>query len=103
MRPGKGWGLGASICAAMEGFTRAMAIELAPIRVNIVAPGLVKTNLWSNMSEIEREGLYAHYAGTLPVKYVADADDIAQSYIYLLCQPYSTGQRVVVDGGAVLV
>jgi NAD(P)-dependent dehydrogenase (short-subunit alcohol dehydrogenase family) len=102
-RPGSGWSLGASICAAMEGFTRAMAIELAPIRVNIVAPGLVKTNLWSNMSEQEREGLYTHYAGTLPVKYVASADDIAQSYIYLMCQPYSTGQRVVVDGGAVLV
>jgi NAD(P)-dependent dehydrogenase (short-subunit alcohol dehydrogenase family) len=102
-RPGSGWSLGASICAAMEGFTRAMAIELAPIRVNIVAPGLVKTNLWSNMSEQDREGLYAHYAGTLPVKYVAGADDIAQSYIYLMCQLYSTGQRVVVDGGGVLV
>jgi NAD(P)-dependent dehydrogenase (short-subunit alcohol dehydrogenase family) len=103
IRPGKGWGLGASICAAMEGLTRAMAIELAPIRVNIVVPGLVKTDLWSNMAEAEREAMFNHFSDTLPVKYIAGADDIAQSYIYLLTQKYSTGQRVVVDGGYVLI
>lgn len=52
-RPGKGWAIAASICSAMEGFTRAMAIELAPIRVNIVVPGLVKTDLWRNMPAAE--------------------------------------------------
>jgi len=103
MRPGTGWGLGASICAAMEGFTRAMAIELAPIRVNIVAPGLVKTDLWGDMAEADREAMYTHFSDTLPVKHVAGADDIAQTYIYLLTQKYSTGQRIVVDGGYVLV
>jgi NAD(P)-dependent dehydrogenase (short-subunit alcohol dehydrogenase family) len=40
-RPHAGWSLGASICAAMEGLTRALAVELAPIRVNIVSPGVV--------------------------------------------------------------
>ncbi len=40
VRPQAGWSLGASICAAMEGLTRALAVELAPIRVNIVAPGV---------------------------------------------------------------
>jgi len=48
-RPGSGWSLGASICGAMEGFTRAMAVELAPIRVNAVAPGVVRTNLWNSL------------------------------------------------------
>ncbi len=103
IRPGKGWVLGSSICAAMEGFTRTMAIELAPIRVNIVVPGLVKTELWGNMAEADREAMFDHFSDTLPVKYVAGADDIAQTYIYLLTQKYSTGQRVVVDGGYVLV
>ena len=102
-RPGKGWSLGASICAAMEGFTRAMAVELAPIRVNIVVPGLVKTNLWNDMAEADRDAMFEHIAATLPVNYIADADDIAQSYIYLIRQPYCTGQRIVVDGGYVLV
>jgi len=102
-RPGKGWSLGASICAAMEGFTRAMAVELSPIRVNLVAPGLVKTNLWADMESADRDGMFVHYSDLLPVKYVAGPDDIALTYIYLMQQKYSTGQVVVTDGGYVLV
>jgi NAD(P)-dependent dehydrogenase (short-subunit alcohol dehydrogenase family) len=103
LRPGSGWALGASICAAMEGFTRAMAIELAPVRVNLVSPGVVKTNLWASMSEEERENLYTGIGNSLPVKRVGEADDIAQTYLYLIGQQYSTGQITVVDGGSVLV
>src|SRR5216683_6931198 len=58
-RPQAGWSLGASICAAMEGLTRALAVELAPIRVNIVSPGVVKTPLWREMPDEARESLYA--------------------------------------------
>jgi len=54
-RPGKGWGIASAICGAMEGFTRAMAVELAPIRVNCVAPGVVKTNLWNGIPEDDRQ------------------------------------------------
>jgi NAD(P)-dependent dehydrogenase (short-subunit alcohol dehydrogenase family) len=50
-RPHTGWALGASITSAMEGLIRALAVELAPIRVNIVSPGVVKTPLWSAMPE----------------------------------------------------
>lgn len=102
-RPQSGWALGASICAAMEGFTRAMAIELAPVRVNLVSPGVVKTNLWNNMTETDRETFYATIGNTLPVKHVGKAEEIAQTYLYLMNQQYSTGQIIVVDGGSVLV
>jgi NAD(P)-dependent dehydrogenase (short-subunit alcohol dehydrogenase family) len=102
-RPGAGWGLGASICASMEGFTRAMAVELAPVRVNIVVPGLVKTELWANMSKDEQDGMFAYFAEKMPVKHVAVAEDIAKTYLYLMTQTYSTGQSVVVDGGYVLI
>lgn len=102
-RPGKGWGIAASICAAMEGFTRAMAIELAPIRVNLVAPGVVRTNLWNSLSEQDREQLYTSVGNKLPVKRVGAAEDIALTYIYLMKQQFATGQVLVVDGGAVLV
>jgi len=103
LRPGKGWSLGASICAAMEGFTRAMAVELAPIRVNLVSPGIVRTNLWADMADADRDGMYSYYSEQLPVKYVAGPDDIAQTYLYLMHQKYSTGQIIVADGGYVLV
>jgi NAD(P)-dependent dehydrogenase (short-subunit alcohol dehydrogenase family) len=42
----------------MEGLTRALAVELAPIRVNIVSPGVVKTPLWSSLPETDRNALY---------------------------------------------
>jgi len=102
-RPGKGWSLGTSIRAAMEGFTRAMAVELAPIRVNLVSPGIVRTDLWAGMADADRDGMYSHYSEQLPVKYVAGPDDIAQAYVYLMQQKYSTGQIIVTDGGYVLI
>jgi NAD(P)-dependent dehydrogenase (short-subunit alcohol dehydrogenase family) len=102
-RPQAGWSLGASICAAMEGLTRALAVELAPIRVNIVSPGVVQTPLWTNMAEGDRAALYQQMADRLPVCHVGDAAEVAQAYLYLMRQTYSTGQVLVVDGGAVLV
>lgn len=102
-RPNKGWALGASICAAMEGFTRAMAMELAPIRVNIVSPGVVKTELWGGMSHADREAMYANIGNALPVKRVGEAEDIAKTFVYLLEQEYGTGQTLIIDGGTSLV
>src|SRR5258705_3077554 len=103
LRPSPGWALGASICAAMEGLTRALAVELAPIRVNIVSPGIVKTPLWANMTAADRAALYQQTAQRLPVGHVGDAAEIAEAYLYLMRQSYSTGQALIVDGGSVLV
>lgn len=102
-RPNKGWALGASICAAMEGFTRALAMELAPIRVNIVSPGVIKTELWGSMSESERNEMYANIGNALPVKRVGETEDIAKTFVYLLEQEYGTGQTLIIDGGTSLV
>ncbi len=100
-RPGKGWSLASSICGAMEGFTRAMAVELAPIRVNCVKPGVVKTPLWDGLEN--REQLYQATEATLLLKRVGEAENIAQAFLYLMTQPFGTGQALVIDGGAELV
>ena len=102
-RPGKGWSVASAICGAMEGFVRAMAVELAPIRVNSVVPGVIKTNLWNSMPEADREALYKTVGDSLPVKRVGEADDVAQTFLYLMKQRFGTGQNIVVDGGTVLV
>src|SRR5271163_1027068 len=101
-RPRPGWSVAASICAAMEGLTRALAVELAPIRVNIVSPGVVKTPLWAGMAETDREALYQQTAERLPVGHVGEPAEIAEAYLYLMRQSYATGQVLVVDGGALL-
>jgi NAD(P)-dependent dehydrogenase (short-subunit alcohol dehydrogenase family) len=102
-RPNKGWTIVASICSAAEGLTRALAVELAPIRVNLVCPGLVKTELWDNMSEQDRNTRYQAAGQNLPVGQVGEAQDLAETYLYLMRERFSTGQVVIVDGGASLV
>lgn len=102
-RPGKGWALAASICGAMEGFVRAAAVELAPIRVNSVVPGVVKTNLWNSLSETDRNNLYKTVGDSLLVGRVGEAEDIARAFLYLMQQSFGTGLNMVIDGGAVLV
>jgi NAD(P)-dependent dehydrogenase (short-subunit alcohol dehydrogenase family) len=103
LRPRKGWAVAASICGAMDALTRALAVELAPVRVNAVSPGVVRTALWSNMSEADRDAMYRDIGAALPVGRVGEARDIAQAYLYLMREGFSTGQVVVVDGGTVLV
>src|ERR1700744_3693197 len=102
-RPQKGWVVVASVAGSIESLTRALAIELAPIRVNAVSPGVVRTNLWQNMDEAAREHLYESVGDSLPVGRVGEADDLAQAYLFLMQEGFSTGQTVVVDGGTVLV
>jgi len=101
--PQAGWALGASICGAMEGLTRALAIELAPIRVNIVVPGFVKTPLWNDIPEVLREEMYATVKEKLPVRRIGEPDDLAAAYLFLMKQRFATGQSFVIDGGGVLV
>lgn len=102
-RPHKGWSVAASICSAMEGLTRALAVELAPVRVNAVSPGVVKSPLWDAMSEKDREAMYRAAGAALPVGRVGEVEDIAQAYLFLMKEGFSTGQVIVVDGGTVLV
>jgi len=102
-RPQKGWVIAASVCGTIEALTRALAVELAPIRVNAVSPGVVRTNLWQSMSAVEREQLYESVGNSLPVGRVGEPHDIAQAYLFLMQEGFATGQTVVVDGGTVLV
>jgi NAD(P)-dependent dehydrogenase (short-subunit alcohol dehydrogenase family) len=102
-RPFKGWVIAASVCGTVEALTRALAVELAPLRINAVSPGVVRTNLWQNMTEKEREEMYQGIGQKLLVGRAGEASDIARTYLYLMQEGYSTGQIVVVDGGGVLV
>ena len=102
-RPHKGWTVAASVCGTIEALTRALAVELAPIRVNAVCPGVVRTNLWQNMNADAREQLYESIGKSLLVGRVGEACEIARAYLFLIQEGYSAGQIVVLDGGAVLV
>jgi NAD(P)-dependent dehydrogenase (short-subunit alcohol dehydrogenase family) len=99
---GPGWALGSAACGAMNAVVRSLAVELAPLRVNAVAPGVLRSPLWSAMSDADREAMYAGTAASLPLGRVADPDDAAKAYVALMDQDYVTGTIAVVDGGALV-
>jgi NAD(P)-dependent dehydrogenase (short-subunit alcohol dehydrogenase family) len=102
-RPQATWALGATVCGAIEAFTGTMALELAPVRVNAVAPGVVRTDLWRERTDAEREALYAGVGSALPVGRVAEPDEVARAYAYLMASDYTTGTILPIDGGTLLV
>jgi NAD(P)-dependent dehydrogenase (short-subunit alcohol dehydrogenase family) len=102
-RPGPGWGVGALICSGIEGWARALALERAPLRVNVVRPGVIRTDLWDSMAEADRVELYEGVVAQLPLSRVGEAKDVASAFLYLMANRHSTGSVVTVDGGTLLV
>jgi NAD(P)-dependent dehydrogenase (short-subunit alcohol dehydrogenase family) len=99
-RPAAGWIIGAAICGAIEAVTRTLAVELAPLRVNAVAPGIVRTDIWSGMSESDRDDFFAQTAARIPVGRVGAPEDVAQSIAYLISNGYVTGTIAELNGGS---
>ena len=81
---------------------RTLAVELAPLRVNVVAPGVVRSPLWDAMAEDDRQAMYDGLA-TLPAGRVAEVEDVARAFVALMEQDYVTGTVFIVDGGTLLV
>jgi NAD(P)-dependent dehydrogenase (short-subunit alcohol dehydrogenase family) len=102
-RPSPGWTVAAGTAATVEAITRALAIELAPLRVNAVSPGTVDTPLWSAFPQTDRDAYYAHVAATNLTGKISVPTEIASAYTFLIDQPFATGTTVVVDGGRLLV
>lgn len=102
-RPPPGFAVPASTCAAIEGLTRALAAELAPIRVNVVCAGIVRTELWDDVPEAAREQLMRGSAERLPVGRVGEAPDAGEAYLYLMRNGFTTGTVLILDGGGALV
>ncbi|KAA1399584.1 SDR family oxidoreductase [Aeromicrobium ginsengisoli] len=103
LRPSAGWTLGAAVSGAMVSAGKALAVELAPLRVNVIAPGVVRSPLWSAMSDEDRSAMYEYVGSQLPLGRVAEVDDVAAEYVHVMEQEYATGTVTVIDGGSVLV
>lgn len=100
---GNGWLLGAAASGATIAAGRSLAVELAPLRVNIVAPGMVRSPLWSKIPAAERDQMYAATGASLPLGRVAEVEDVAKAYIQLMDQDYATGVVSIIDGGALVL
>lgn len=105
-KPMPSWSLITGYSAGLQGITRALAIELKPIRVNIVQPGTTTgTNLFasSGIPDQVKEGLIADMSQRLPVQKVGTPEDLAEAYLYLLKDRNVTGEIVNSSGGLLMI
>ncbi len=102
-RPRPGGSVGSASCGAIEAFARSLAIDLAPIRVNTIAPGLIDTPLIDALVGERKHDLIAMQASRLPVKRIGTPNDIADAVLFLMKNGFVTGITLTVDGGHTLV
>jgi len=88
---------------ALESLTRSLALELAPVRVNCVSPGIIDTPIRAAMPEAARQEMLAKVAAGLPVGRVGLGEDIAQQILTFMTNGFATGSIVYIDGGALIV
>jgi len=102
-RPRPGSSVTAAANAAVEGLVGALALELAPVRVNAVSPGWMDTPLWDTIAGDRRAERLAEMAARLPVGRVARPTDVAEAFVALMDNAHITGTVFHVDGGQRLV
>jgi len=102
-RPAAGSSMIASANGALEALARALAVELAPIRVNVVSPGWVDTPIWDTLAGDAKPERLAAMAARLPAGRVGTPADLAAAYAAVLDNGFVTGTVVHVDGGHRLV
>lgn len=84
---------------AVESLSRALAVALAPIRVNVISPGITMTPLFEDMDKEEMKKIFKAYEGNLLIKRFATPDEVAKTAMYLMSNDYVTGSLHMVDGG----
>lgn len=87
---------------ALESLTRALALELAPVRVNCVSPGIIDTPIRAGMPEAARRDMLAKVAAALPAGRVGVGEDIARQILTFITVGFASGSIVYLDGGALV-
>lgn len=102
VRPKAGAAIQGAINAGIEGLTRGLALELAPIRVNCISPGLIETEMYDTLDGDGRKAMFDGAAERLPVGRVGTRENIATQALALMANPYMTGSTIFVDGGGAI-
>ena len=102
-RTAKGFALISALTAAMPAMTKNLALELAPVRVNLIAPGFVDTPLSASLLGDQLDTRREQFRTTLPIRRVVDPADIASLAVHLMTNTAVTGATYDIDGGQQLV
>ncbi|KAK4454745.1 NAD(P)-binding protein [Podospora aff. communis PSN243] len=101
-RPSKGWAVISYFAGGLVSLTRALAVDLAPVRVNVVQPGVVDTGLWDYMGEEERKGFVKGVEERTLTRNIGKVEDVAEAYLWLMKDGNATGTVAGTDGGNLL-
>jgi len=85
--------------AAADTLARSLALELAPIRVNAISPGVIDTGAWDAFGEQGKQDYFARIGAANPARRIGTPHDIAQAVMFALTNTFLTGQTLHVDGG----
>ena len=101
-RPRKGTPISTAMAGALEHLAQGLAVDLAPIRVNIVCPAAIRTDVWNAFPADQREQRIAEMTRRQPLPRIGEPEEVAEAYLYLMRGGYTTGQVLRVDGGTSL-
>ena len=84
---------------AVDFLTRWLAVELAPIRVNAISPGVIDTGAWDAMGDDGKRDYFEHIAAHNPAGRIGTPDDIAAAVLFAMTNTFMTGVTLKIDGG----
>jgi NAD(P)-dependent dehydrogenase (short-subunit alcohol dehydrogenase family) len=102
-RPGKGLSIIGAVSAAAPALVANLALEVAPVRVNLIAPGFVDTPLSATLLGDQLDARREELRRTLPVHRVTEPSDVAALAVHLMVNPVLTGATYDIDGGQQLL
>ena len=101
-RPTKGSTISTAMAGAVDHLTKGLAVELAPVRVNCVCPGLINTSVWDSIPADQRAARIAAMTQRQLIPRIGEPAECAEAYLYLMRGGYTTGQVLYVEGGSSL-
>jgi len=88
---------------AVDFLTRWLAVELAPIRVNAVSPGVIDTGAWDSLGDDGKRDYFKHIADSNPARRIGTPEDVANGVLFAMINTFMTGMTLKIDGGEPLV
>lgn len=84
---------------AVDFLTRSLAVELAPIRVNAISPGVIDTGAWDTMGEDGKHAYFERVSAENPAGRIGSPEDVAGAVLFAMTNTFMTGVMLKIDGG----
>jgi NAD(P)-dependent dehydrogenase (short-subunit alcohol dehydrogenase family) len=84
---------------AVDFLTRSLAVELAPIRVNAISPGVIDTGAWDTMGEEGKRAYFKRVSAENPAGRIGSPEDVAEAVLFAMTSTFMTGVMLKIDGG----